>query len=487
MELDGQGGVRRLVERLVLASLWALVPLVAGVALASGTDALTGAAIALAAALAASAAARVGPASPLARNTEAAAMICSVSALVWLAPLGLRADMHMAYFAALALLAGFCDVVPIAIATVAVALHHLVLGLIAPLAVFPDADNVLLRVAVHAGILLAEAGALAWVATTINHMARRSVESAAAQAEAARSESAELAQARRAEAAATEAAQAARKELADRIESSVGAVVASLVVSAERLDSTARQLSATSGVADEAARQAASDADAASQDVGAIVAATDEITASVLAVARQVAHIAGVAHRAVEQVHATDATVARMSEGARRIGDVVGLIAGIAGQTNLLALNATIEAARAGEAGRGFAVVAGEVKGLAAQTARATDDIGRQMAEVKANTEAAVTAIQSIAEVVAEVERTAGSIAEAVEQQRAASGSSVAAIGRVSERTRAASGAVGRASGAMRNSTAALALLQQTVIELKEESDQITRDLSVAVAGLRAA
>ena len=71
-----------------------------------------------------------------------------------------------------------------------------------------------------------------------------------------------------------------------------------------------------------------------------------------------------------------------MSEGAARIGAVVRLIGDIASQTNLLALNATIEAARAGEAGKGFAVVASEVKTLASQTARATEDIGRQIAEM---------------------------------------------------------------------------------------------------------
>ena len=66
------------------------------------------------------------------------------------------------------------------------------------------------------------------------------------------------------------------------------------------------------------------------------------------------------------------------------------LISSIARQTNLLALNATIEAARAGEAGRGFAVVASEVKTLAGQTAKATEEISRQVAGIQAaSTEAA--------------------------------------------------------------------------------------------------
>ena len=94
-----------------------------------------------------------------------------------------------------------------------------------------------------------------------------------------------------------------------------------------------------------------------------------------------------IAAEAVTQAKMTDGRIAELIRATARIGDVVKLINAIAEQTNLLALNATIEAARAGAAGKGFAVVAQEVKALAAQTAKATNEIGQQIAAVQAATQ----------------------------------------------------------------------------------------------------
>ena len=111
------------------------------------------------------------------------------------------------------------------------------------------------------------------------------------------------------------------------------------------------------------------------------------MTSSVNEISRQVQESSAIAGEAVQQAQQTDARINELSQAAGRIGDVVKLITAIAEQTNLLALNATIEAARAGEAGRGFAVVASRGQALASQTAKATEEIGTQIAGMQTATQ----------------------------------------------------------------------------------------------------
>ncbi|WEY42599.1 methyl-accepting chemotaxis protein [Paraburkholderia sp. SUR17] len=88
--------------------------------------------------------------------------------------------------------------------------------------------------------------------------------------------------------------------------------------------------------------------------------------------ASEAAEIATRGSRVVDDVVRT---MGEITHSAQQIGDIIGVIDGIAFQTNILALNAAVEAARAGEQGRGFAVVAAEVRSLAQRSATAAKEI----------------------------------------------------------------------------------------------------------------
>ncbi len=162
---------------------------------------------------------------------------------------------------------------------------------------------------------------------------------------------------------------------------------------------------------------AASASTQTSSNMQAVASGAEELAASVGEISRQASDALTISLQAVQQANETSAIVSGLAIAAQKIGDVVKLINNIAEQTNLLALNATIEAARAGDAGRGFAVVASEVKSLATQTAKATDEISAQIAEVQGTTTSAVNVIEAITQTISRINEISAAIAASVEEQ----------------------------------------------------------------------
>ena len=209
-------------------------------------------------------------------------------------------------------------------------------------------------------------------------------------------------------------------KLADQFEGAVGEIIETVSSASTELEASASTLTATAERSQELTIMVAAASEEASTNVQSVASATEELSSSVNEISRQVQESARMASEAVGQAKATNDRVGELSKAASRIGDVVELINTIAGQTNLLALNATIEAARAGEAGRGFAVVASEVKALAEQTAKATGEIGQQIASIQGATNESVSAIREISGTIEKLSEISSTIAAAMEEQGAA-------------------------------------------------------------------
>lgn len=275
--------------------------------------------------------------------------------------------------------------------------------------------------------------------------------------------------------------------LTGTFDSAVSALLDTVAGAATDLENTAESMSA---IAEETSRQAiavSAAAEQASANVETVAASAEELHASSSEIGRRVTDSSAVTRRAAAQADETAGIVSHLSESAQKIGEVVGLIADIADQTNLLALNATIEAARAGDAGKGFAVVASEVKQLAGQTAKATEDISRQIAEVQAATGKAVDAIAAIGSMVREVDHAAAAIASAVEEQNAATAEIARNIAQASQGAGDVSANIGGVTAAASEAGQAASGVLHASERLTRDSDSLRETVRRFLADVRAA
>jgi|AGTN01.3.fsa_nt_gi Methyl-accepting chemotaxis protein len=208
--------------------------------------------------------------------------------------------------------------------------------------------------------------------------------------------------------------------LTNAIDEEVSGAIGAVMSQADTMLSAASSMEGAVEHVRERSQAAASASESANGSVDAVAAAAEEMAASVEEISRQVGTSTRIAAEAEQEAEKVSEIVQGLAKAAESVGEVVGLINQIAGQTNLLALNATIEAARAGEAGKGFAVVANEVKSLANQTAKATDQIGGQIASIQSATQDAVAAIRGIVGTIDQIANISGGIKDAVEQQNSA-------------------------------------------------------------------
>ena len=297
----------------------------------------------------------------------------------------------------------------------------------------------------------------------------------------------ELAAAQKAEQAAKEARTAQVDRLTKSFDGSVNGVMERVAGQATQMKSAAQSLTAT---AEESTRQACTVATAseqASANVQTVASATEELSSSISEISRQVAQSSRITATAVSEAEKANHMVQGLAEAGQKIGAVVALITDIANQTNLLALNATIEAARAGEAGKGFAVVAAEVKNLANQTAKATEEIGGQIAGVQGATKDAVEAIATIGKTIGEINTIASTIASAVEEQSAATKEIARNVEQAAQGTQEVNANITGVSQAANDTGSAASQVLASAQDLAQQSDDLKVLVGTFLSGIKAA
>ncbi|GAA6157783.1 methyl-accepting chemotaxis protein [Pyruvatibacter sp. HU-CL02332] len=409
--------IRRTASTALMAFVWAQVGVAILLGATTGQPTLVPAIMIAVLAAINTAAWMMGRGNAQNRFTTAVAVALSVSVLVYqMTGHPWQVDLHMYFFAALAILVVQADSRALVLGAAVVAVHHLALNFVLPLAIFPDGSD-FMRVVLHAVIVVLETGALLWLTERLIS-GFKSAENSIAKANDALAQVESLtAEREQEEERQREVRRAQMRQVADDLESDVKGVLESVGGAATQANTVAEQVKSATEAASERCEAVSHASAESASNVQVVAAATEELGASISQIASRVGESSRSAQSAVDEADSAVDASQQLNAETDKIGQVISLIEDIASQTNLLALNATIEAARAGEAGKGFAVVASEVKGLASQTAKATEEITETIESMRDSAKSVTGAIAAIRTRIQSIDEESAAIASAIREQ----------------------------------------------------------------------
>ena len=486
----------------VLILMWAHVPLTA--LIWAGRDGFAVPAVMAALCGAATLAFRARPHGMRAATVISAAFAMIIALLVFqMRGHQWQPDLHMYFFAGLAITALFLRWQAVLAFTGVVAVHHLVLNYAMTEAVFAgEAD--LARVLLHAAILILEAGPLLFLTFMIESMFARvnhSLDDAQAARKAAeditlRSEAGQAALEKSVSALGNGLMRLSNGQLNHRIQwdedasnklaalrTDYNQLAARLTEIFDGVSESAQMVRAASGETAAAAHHIAQKAEVQANTVNQAADTLAELNTLF-------GQTAGLAQEANVQIQSNRAEVERsgpvladatsamaaIEESARMIRQSVDAIDDIAFQTNLLALNAGVEAARAGDSASGFAVVAQEVRNLAQRASTSAAEIRRLILDSDMRVSAGSAVVAAIASSLRDVISGTGKSAEIVQTITTRVQSQANNLGELTQNVRALEMAAQQFAGAAEQTTA-------TSSSLREQADALAQSIAAFTGG----
>jgi methyl-accepting chemotaxis protein len=270
-------------------------------------------------------------------------------------------------------------------------------------------------------------------------------------------------------------------------ERAAGDMLRAVAAASTELEATALTMTAAAERTNHMAISVAAAAEESTVCASTAAGSAESLTGSITTIQSNVAQSGEVADEAVRLSAEAQTAVGELATSAKRIGEVVELIKGIADQTNLLALNATIEAARAGEAGKGFAIVAQEVKNLASQTGNATEDIASQIGAIRGAVEGAVGAMSRIEAVIQRINDNAMTIGKSVNMQADVTNEIASAISQVATSSQSVAADVSLVTETASETGAAAGQVLAASRELSQQAAKLDHETLEFLARVRAA